>query len=216
MKGGITYPIEKAIIYKTLEFSIEDEINRRKRRETREKSLKTSKKSFKRKSYKLLGKERKEEKSLLIDRIVQFPDKDNKEKSRKEDDYGMRNIFKAHDHYSKIVDILVCSSFGMFLTIDERSIIKQRDLNTFKLLNSFYTHHYLDFDIFKEVIFYKPDDILLKEKKFNVVRERVIGSSISEDNGDYVICSENYISLYSVNNVLLAIYKVKQGHSNVV
>ena len=94
----------------------------------------------------------------------------------------------------------------MFLSIDARGVVKQRDLNTFEILNSFYTHHYVDQNIFKEVTDFKRDAIFLEQKKFDVKREEVIASSASEENGDYLLISANYMSMYSVNNVLLALF----------
>ena len=69
----------------------------------------------------------------------------------------------------------------MFLSIDARGVVKQRDLNTFEILNSFYTHHYVDQNIFKEVTDFKRDAIFLEQKKFDVKREEVIASSASEE-----------------------------------
>ena len=100
----------------------------------------------------------------------------------------------------------------MFITIDCKGVVIQRDLFTFEILSSFFINHFKEFSITKEVFgLYDCSEQfpLGKTKKTQILREKAIGCSISEVNGDYLVLSKNYLSLYSVNNNLLAVHWIK-------
>jgi hypothetical protein len=55
---------------------------------------------------------------------------------------------------------------------------------------------------------HKSSDAVKPVKKSSVLLEKVNSISISEENGDFIIASNNYISLYSLNGALQTILQI--------
>ena len=119
-----------------------------------------------------------------------------------------RQIYSAHS--KKITAISFERGFDLLVTGDVQGVIKIWDLNKMTLENSILPLHYRDFDLFTEVLNFNLKERFLNVKKEEVEREKIKAISINPDNGDFVVVTRNYLSLYSVNGVLIAIYNRAQ------
>ena len=58
---------------------------------------------------------------------------------------SIKRLKKLHGQCDRIVQIAICNTHSMFITIDLKGVVVQRDLFSFEILTSFFINHYRDF-----------------------------------------------------------------------
>ena len=119
--------------------------------------------------------------------------------------------FKSH--LAAISFVEINKSYNLIISGDIEGIVCIWDIKENKLLKKIYSHHYFDPKIFQNVIFSgKSDENLLlnkfilkklEYKKIGVDRQKIKQISICEENGDFACISKDYLSVYSINGVIL-------------
>lgn len=123
------------------------------------------------------------------------------------DDYSFifMEILKFHDF--EITCIKIHETYPILIVTDASGVLSLIDLNKFSLIRIFRSYHLKNKEIFEKIIvdsplsqnLFKPSAFKYNEKK-EIMKE--IQSSI---NGDILLVSKSYFSLFSVNGVLLSI-----------
>jgi len=129
----------------------------------------------------------------------------------KKDSRSLEFVQTLNCHTAKITSLEICYSFSVLISCDIEGIVCLWSIEKPKLLQKIYSYHFQERKIFKEICFFESKEfreIQDKESKIHkkiVVREKIKGISICQENGDFLIFSKNYISIYSINGVLISI-----------
>ena len=117
-------------------------------------------------------------------------------------------------HNGSITAIQISKSWNLMITADKRGICKIWDLNKSKLVKEIYTYHFKDseiFDLCNNNLILENEDYMTTYLKQTTEREKVKSIVISESNGDFCVVSSHYISVYSINGVLISALSTKQN-----
>lgn len=114
-------------------------------------------------------------------------------------------------HHKSIAFLEVSKSFGLVLSLDEDGFLCTWDIIG-SFIRKFRVPHLLNARIFRKLCEEKTDYI-----NFNVDFEETMVEtpkflSFLEQTGDFAIVSSNYVSLYTINGVLLAIERCEKAH----
>ena len=131
-------------------------------------------------------------------------------------------------HFAAINCLEINNSFNLLISGDFDGIICIWQIKESTLLKKIYTHHYVDQHIFKKVLIFDnsqhEENLFLsdiKNRKLDyyksaISREKVKQISICEENGDFACISKNYVTLYSINGVILSIFHRKINEENII
>lgn len=107
-------------------------------------------------------------------------------------------------HHKKIVCLEISKAFGLVFSLDEDGYICIWDLNG-SFIRKFRTPHPYNGNIYRHILENKSINI----DEINI--EKPLHFSFLEQNGDFAIVSSNYISLYNINGVLLAMERSEKA-----
>ena len=120
-------------------------------------------------------------------------------------------------HQRKVHILEISSNFGVFLSLDEGGTLCIWDLCG-KFIRKLRISHFSNKKIYEKIFDLKKVSSLKKiakineeEKKGELQREKPVFLSFLEENGDFAIISANYLSVYNINGVLLAIEKIEKA-----
>jgi len=114
-------------------------------------------------------------------------------------------------HATEITCFELCYSFSLLISCDNEGVICLWEISKGKLIQKIYTYHFIAKNNFKEICyddfkeFSSIGEKTTKLHKMILQREKIKGISVCQENGDFAIISENYLSVYSINGVLISI-----------
>ena len=100
-------------------------------------------------------------------------------------------------HYAKIEIIEFLASFSLLFTIDKHGLIAVWDLESMKFMRKAPIFHFKDRNVYDFEEKFENFDYLPREKPRKM--------AFCEENGDFAIVSKHYVSVFTINCVLLAI-----------
>ena len=130
---------------------------------------------------------------------------------QKKDTHSLEFVRNLNGHTSKITCLEICYSFSLLISCDVDGVVCLWNIDKQKLLQKIFTFHFYERKIFNEICIFDSreykgiSDRNTKIHKKIVFREKIKGVSICQENGDFLVFSKNYVSLYSVNGVLISI-----------
>ena len=114
-------------------------------------------------------------------------------------------------HSTEITFLEICYSFSVLISCDKEGIICLWKVSNGKLIQKIYSYHFSEKKIFKQICYYDYKEffgLVDKNTKYHKIilqREKIKGLSVCQENGDFSVSSENYLSVYSINGVLISI-----------
>ena len=124
------------------------------------------------------------------------------------------SLLKSHNQSIsciKLYEVLL-----LLISTDEEGIVCLWNLEKGSLNIKIFSYHFLDYDIFKEICFQQSTEYIEAHNKkpnynkFLSKRERIFDLSICDENGDFCFISNNYVSIYTINAVLISIINRKK------
>ena len=120
------------------------------------------------------------------------------------------SILEAHE--GSITAVALSNLWGVIITGDSKGTIRSWDLTNCKLIMMTYSYHFKDQDLLSKSQFKNAkQNIFLEDFKRAADREEISLINICQANGDFVILSKNYVSIYTINHVLISLLNTDQA-----
>lgn len=119
-------------------------------------------------------------------------------------------------HDSEVTFLEIAYSFSILISCDRQGILCLWEMKTWTLIQKIYSYHFKDLKIFKEICYYELNLYENFETKITsyhntmTQRESAKNISICQENGEFALVSSNYISIYSINGVLISAMNTQQ------